>query len=53
MDVKEAIEKLKTEIKINKEVIKEARKNGDINIMELTADLDSESRSSFIRTRKI
>jgi hypothetical protein len=40
---KKAIERLKKMIQINNGVIKEARKNGDIFAMQLTADLDTDS----------
>lgn len=39
----QAIERLKKMIQINNGVIKEARKNGDIFAMQLTADLDTDS----------
>ena len=38
-----AIERCKQIIKDNKEIIKEARKNGDINTIQLTASLDNDS----------
>lgn len=43
MTKEQAIEKLKKMIQINNGVIKEARKNGDIFAMQLTADLDTDS----------
>jgi hypothetical protein len=39
----QAIERLKKMIQINNDVIKEARKNGDIFAIQLTADLDTDS----------
>lgn len=43
MKIEEAKEFLKKKIKVNNAVINEARKNGDINLIELTNDLDTES----------
>lgn len=43
MELEEAKSYLETVIKVNNSVIKEARKNGDINTIELTADLDNQS----------
>ena len=43
MKLEEAIKILRKTVKSNKEVIKEAGKNGDINVMQLTADLDNQS----------
>ncbi len=43
MTKEQAIERLKNMIQINNGVIKEARKNGDIFAMQLTADLDTDS----------
>ena len=43
MTKEQAIERLKKMIQINNGVIKEARKNGDIFAMQLTADLDTDS----------
>lgn len=43
MTKEQAIERLKKMIQINSGVIKEARKNGDIFAMQLTADLDTDS----------
>ena len=43
MKLEEATRILQKKVKSNKEVIKEARKNGDINVMQLTADLDNQS----------
>ena len=43
MKEKEAIERCKTMIKDNNATIKEARKNGDNNTIQLTASLDSDS----------
>lgn len=43
MTTEQAIERLKKMIQINNGVIKEARKNGDIFAMQLTADLDTDS----------
>ena len=43
MKLEEAVEILQKTVKSNNEVIKEARKNGDINVMQLTADLDNQS----------
>lgn len=43
MTNEQAIERLKKMIQINNSVIKEARKNGDIFAMQLTADLDTDS----------
>ena len=43
MTKEQAIERLKKMIQINNGVIKEARKNGDIYAMQLTADLDTDS----------
>lgn len=43
MTKEQAIERLKKMIQINNGVIKEARKNGDIFSMQLTADLDTDS----------
>lgn len=43
MTKEQAIERLKKMIQINNGVIKEARKNGDIFVMQLTADLDTDS----------
>lgn len=43
MKKEQAIERLKKMIQINNGVIKEARKNGDIFAMQLTADLDTDS----------
>ena len=43
MKLEEAIKVLQKTIESNNEVIKEARKNGDINVMQLTADLDNQS----------
>ena len=43
MTQEQAIERLKKMIQINNGVIKEARKNGDIFAMQLTADLDTDS----------
>ena len=43
MTEEQAIERLKKMIQINNGVIKEARKNGDIFAMQLTADLDTDS----------
>lgn len=43
MPKEQAIERLKKMIQINNGVIKEARKNGDIFAMQLTADLDTDS----------
>lgn len=44
-EVEEAITDCQKIIKYNNEVVKEARKNGDINEMQLTASLDRESKS--------
>ena len=43
MQLEEAIKVLQKTIKSNNEIIKEARKNGDINAIKLTADLDNQS----------
>ena len=43
MTKEQAIERLKKMIQINNGVIKEARKNGDIFVMQLTADLDTDN----------
>ena len=43
MKLEEAIKVLQKTIESNNEVIKEARKNGDINVMQLTADLYNQS----------
>lgn len=43
MTKEQAIERLKKMRQINNGVIKEARKNGDIFAMQLTADLDTDS----------
>ena len=43
MTKEQAIERLKKMIQINNGVIKEARKNGDIFAMQLTANLDTDS----------
>lgn len=43
MTDKEAVERCKLIIKDNNEVIKEARKNRDINSMQLTASIDNDS----------
>ena len=43
MELEEAVEILQKTVKSNNKVIKEARKNGDINVMQLTADLDNQS----------
>ena len=43
MKLEEAISYLRTVIKVNNDIVKEARKNGDINAIELTADLDTQS----------
>lgn len=43
MTKEQAIERLKKMIQINNGIIKEARKNGDIFAMQLTADLDTDS----------
>ena len=43
MTKEQAIERLKKMIQINNGVIKEARKNGEIFEMQLTADLDTDS----------
>ena len=43
MELEEAKSYLETVIKVNNSVIKEARKNGDINTIELAADLDCQS----------
>lgn len=43
MTKEQAIERLKKMIQINNDVIKEARKNGDIFAIQLTADLDTDS----------
>lgn len=43
MNEEEARERCKQIIKDNNEVIKEARKNRDINSMQLTASLDNDS----------
>ena len=43
MTKEQAIERLNKMIQINNGVIKEARKNGDIFAMQLTADLDTDS----------
>ena len=43
MTQEKAIKRLKKMIQINNGVIKEARKNGDIFAMQLTADLDTDS----------
>ena len=43
MTKEQAIERLKKMIQINNDVIKEARKNGDIFVMQLTADLDTDN----------
>lgn len=43
MTKEQAIERLKKMIQINNDVIKEARKSGDIFAMQLTADLDTDS----------
>lgn len=43
MNEEEAIERCKQIIKDNNEIIKEARKNRDINSMQLTASLDNDS----------
>ena len=43
MKLEEAKSYLRTVIKVNNDIVKEARKNGDINVIELTADLDTQS----------
>ena len=43
MKLEEAIKILQKTVKSNNEVIKEARKNEDVNVMQLTADLDNQS----------
>ncbi len=43
MQLEGAIKILQKTVKSNNEVVKEARKNGDINVMQLTADLDNQS----------
>lgn len=43
MKPKEAKRLLKKTIEVNNAVIKEARKNGDLNVIELTDDLDTQS----------
>lgn len=43
MNEEEAMERCKQIIKDNNEIIKEARKNRDINSMQLTACLDNDS----------
>ncbi len=43
MELKEAIKRCYQIINDSKEIIKEARKNGDINLIQLTADLDNQS----------
>ena len=45
MKLEEAKKFLKKKITVNNAVIKEARKNGDLNTMELTNDLDTESKA--------
>lgn len=44
-EIEEAIKDCEEIIKSNNAVIKEARKNGDINVMQLTASLDRESKA--------
>lgn len=44
-NIEEAKKFLKKKITVNDAVIKEARKNGDLNTIELTNDLDTESKS--------
>lgn len=43
MTKEQAIERLKKMIQTNNNIIKEAKKNGDIFAMQLTADLDTDS----------
>lgn len=45
MKLEEATEFLKKKVTVNNAVIKEARKNGDLNTIELTNDLDTESKA--------
>lgn len=45
MKLEEAKEFFKKKITVNNAVIKEARKNGDLNTIELTNDLDTESKA--------
>lgn len=45
MKLEEAKEFFKKKITVNNAVIKEARKNGDINLIEVTNDLDTESEA--------
>lgn len=44
-EIEEAIKDCEEIIKSNNAVIKEARKKGDINVMQLTASLDRESKA--------
>lgn len=48
MELEKAVNLLKKTILVNNSIIKEARKNGDINVIELTNDLDTQS--SAIKT---
>ena len=43
MELEEATKMLQKIVKSNNDVVKEARTNGDINAMQLTADLDNQS----------
>ncbi len=43
MELEKAVNLLKKTILVNNSVIKEARKNGDINVIELTNNLDTQS----------
>lgn len=48
MELEKAVNLLKKTILVNNSIIKETRKNGDINVIELTNDLDTQS--SVIKT---
>lgn len=43
MELEKAVNLLKKTILVNNSIIKEATKNGDINVIELTNDLDTQS----------
>ncbi len=45
MKLEKAKSFLRKKITVNDAAIKEARKNGDLNLIELTNDLDTESKS--------
>lgn len=45
MKLEEAKRFLNKKIEVNNAVVKEARKSGDINLIELTNDLDTESQA--------